>query len=181
LSSRKSNYPRSGHHSSILQPCVWSCPVKAPGYNPLNVNDVMQINNAEGRPGADENVRQAIAHAIDPEVINTRAFDGFGHPTTKAFAEWSIWHNDVPGFEQDVDKARKLLDKARDNGYDGRLVYAATTDPVAQGTARATQAMLESVGFDVEIEYAPSVVELSRRVRVDHDYDIAYGSYSVPD
>src|SRR5699024_8028987 len=32
-----------------------------------------------------------------------------------------------------------------------------------------------------EIEYAPSVVELSRRVRVDHDYDIAYGSYSVPD
>src|SRR5699024_4455412 len=97
---------------------------KYPGfYEPLNMADVLQINNRDGHAGADPNVRKAIALAMDPDVINQRAFNGKGHPTTKIFADWSKWHNDVPAFEQDTAQAQQLVEAAKADGFDGKLTY----------------------------------------------------------
>src|SRR5699024_5405713 len=150
-------------------------------YEPLNLADVLQINNREGHAGADPNVRKAIALAMDPDVINQRAFNGKGHPTTKIFADWSKWHNDVPAFEQDTAQATQLVDAAKADGFDGKLTYVSVNNPVSQAIATSTQAMLNAVGFDVDVQYTATVTDMAKRLYVDHDFDITYSSYSVSD
>src|SRR5699024_9992223 len=50
-----------------------------PGYLDIQgLGSLAPINNAEGRPGADVRVRQAIAYAIDPAAVNERSQDGLG-------------------------------------------------------------------------------------------------------
>ncbi len=173
-----------GVQMTFLRSAEWVADAKGeyPGfYEPLNVNDVLQINNREGHPGADPNLRKAIALAMDPEVINQRALKGDGHPTTKIFAEWSKWHNDVPAFEQDTAQAKQLVDAAKANGFDGKLSYVSVNDPTSQATATATQALLGAVGIDVDVEYAATVTDMVKRLYVDHDFDLGHGSYSISD
>lgn len=153
-----------------------------PGYyEPLSVNDALQINSREGHPGQDQNVRKAMALAVDASVINQRAFNGEGHPTTKVFADWSRWHNDVPATEFDPEQAKQLVSRAVANGFDGNLTYVTANDPVSQSIALSVQAMLDSVGFNVDIQYAASSSDMHKRLYIDHDFDIAYSSYSLPD
>ncbi len=173
-----------GIQMTFLRQAEWVNQAKSkyPGYyEPLNVNDVLQINNREGRPGADPEVRKAIALAIDPDVINQRAFNGEGHPTTKIFADWSKWHNDVPAFEQDTAQAKQLVDAAKAKGYDGHLTYVTVNSPSSQAIATATQAMLNAVGFNVDVQYTATITDMVKRMYVDHDFDMSYGSYSISD
>lgn len=60
-----------------------------PGYvGVLNAGGTEIINNRDERPGSDERVRRAIAHAIDPALIDERAEDGQGMPTSELFGPW---------------------------------------------------------------------------------------------
>ncbi|WP_158726861.1 ABC transporter substrate-binding protein [Tomitella fengzijianii] len=173
-----------GVQMSFLRTAEWISDAKAkyPGfYEPLNLSDMLQINNRAGHPGADPNVRKAIALAVDPEVINQRAFNGDGHPTTKIFADWSEWHNDVPAFTQDTAQAKQLVDAAKANGFDGKLTYVSVNSPAAQAIATATQAMLNAVGFTVDVQYTATITDMVKRLYVDHDFDLTYGSGAISD
>ncbi len=173
-----------GVQMTFLRSPEWvsAAEAKYPGfYEPLNVNDVLQINNREGHPGADPNIRKAIALALDPDVINQRAFGGDGHPTTKIFAEWSKWHNDVPAFTQDTAQAKQLVDAAKAGGFDGNLTYVSVNSPVSQAIATSTQAMLNAVGFNVDVQYTATITDMVKRLYVDHDFGITYSSYSISD
>lgn len=92
------------------------------------------VNTAPGRPGSDVRVRQAMALAIDPAVLDTRVNDGKGFPGQEIFQETSRWHNDVPTLGTDPTKARELLEQAKTDGYDGKISYLAMQDPTAQAT-----------------------------------------------
>ncbi|WP_235681309.1 ABC transporter substrate-binding protein [Tomitella gaofuii] len=173
-----------GVQMTFLRSAEWvaNATDKYPGYyEPLNVADVLQINNREGHPGADPNIRKAIALAMDPDVINQRAFSGDAHPTTKIFAEWSKWHNDVPAFTQDTAQAKQLVDAAKANGFDGNITYVTVNNPVSQAIATSTQAMLNAVGFNVDVQYTATITDMVKRLYVDHDFDLTYGSYSISD
>ncbi len=173
-----------GVQMTFLRSAEWvaNAKDKYPGfYEPLNVADVLQINNREGHAGADPNIRKAIALAMDPEVINQRAFSGDAHPTTKIFAEWSKWHNDVPAFEQNTAQAKELVDAAKANGFDGNISYVTVNNPVSQAIATSTQAMLNAVGFNVDVQYTATITDMVKRLYVDHDFDLTYGSYSISD
>ncbi|WP_158726826.1 ABC transporter substrate-binding protein [Tomitella fengzijianii] len=173
-----------GVQMTFLRSPEWvkAAEAKYPGfYEPLNVADVLQINNREGYPGADPNIRKAIALALDPDVINQRAFSGDGHPTTKIFAEWSKWHNDVPAFTQDTAQATQLVDAAKANGFDGNLTYVSVNNPSSQAIATSTQAMLNAVGFNVDVQYTATITDMVKRLYVDHDFGITYSSYSISD
>ncbi|QCQ90451.1 ABC transporter substrate-binding protein [Rhodococcus sp. SGAir0479] len=140
------------------------------------------INQREGRPGADVRVRQAIALGIDPEALNQRVSGGHGPSGSAMFPEGSKWHNeDVQGVPYDPDKARQLLDQAKADGYDGKLTYVAINEEASRQGALAAQAALNSLGFDVEVAYANSVTDLTRRVYVDRDFDIARSGASLID
>ncbi|QCQ90453.1 ABC transporter substrate-binding protein [Rhodococcus sp. SGAir0479] len=137
------------------------------------------INQREGRPGADERVRRAIVAAVDPETLNQRVDGGFGMPGTDMLQDWSQWHGDVAGTGYDPEAAKKLLAEAKADGYDGRLTYASLQEPGAQNRALAYEAMLEAVGFTVDIAYSNNVNDLVKRMYAQHDYDIGNAGFNI--
>ncbi len=139
------------------------------------------INNREGRPGADVRVRQAIAYGVDPEVINQRANNGLGIASSEILPETSTWHDDAEGIAFDPEKAKSLLAEAQADGYDGKLTYLTNNEPSAEAAALAVQAQLNSIGFDVNIDYAPNVTDLVRKLYVDHDFDLTRAAYQFMD
>ncbi|WP_337199996.1 ABC transporter substrate-binding protein [Rhodococcus rhodochrous] len=140
-----------------------------------------QINQAPGRPGADRRVRQAMAYALDPTVLNQRARDGQGMPGTDLFQPWSQWHGAETGVTPEAARAEQLVDQAKKDGFDGKVTYVSINDPDAQKLALAIQAQLNSVGFDTSIEYTNSAPDMIRRVYVDRDFDLAHGAYNASD
>lgn len=153
-----------------------------PGYiETVSMSMVGQLNNAPGRPGADPTVRQAIAYAVDPEVIDQRARNGQGMPGTDMFQPWSEWHGPTSGITPDAAKAKELLAKAKANGFDGKVTYVGVNEPNSQQIALAVQAQMNAIGFDVTIEYTNSVTDMVKRLYVDRNYDMAFSAYSIAD
>ena len=104
-----------------------------------------------------------------------------GMPGSAIFQDWSQWHNDVPGLAPDPAKARQLLEAAKADGYDGKATYLSISEPNSQANALAIQAQLNAVGFDVTIEYVPSVTDMVKRLYVDKDFDLGFGALSLFD
>jgi peptide/nickel transport system substrate-binding protein len=152
-----------------------------PGYTEaLSLKMVGQLNAAEGRPAADPRVRQAIAYAVDPEVLDQRVREGEGMPGTEMFQSWSEW-NSVPGIEPSQEEATRLLDEAKADGYDGKITFLSVNNPDSQELALAVQAQMNAVGFDTAVEYASSTTDLVKRRYVDRDFDMSFGAYSLSD
>lgn len=137
------------------------------------------INNSEGRPGADIRVRQAMAYAIDPAQIDQRVANGTGLPGSEIFMSWSKWHTDSSPITYDPAKAQELLDQAKADGYDGHLTYTSLSEPTAQAQALAVQAMLQAVGFNVEIVYLNNATDVTKRNYIERDFDISRGAASI--
>lgn len=157
-----------------------------PGFiDVLNAGGAEIINNREGRPGSDVRVRKAIAHAIDPDLIDQRAEEGLGLPGSEMFGPTSQWHTDVPGPAYDPDQATQLLDEAKADGYDGVLQYTVLNEPKDQAIGLAVQSLLQAVGFTVEINFANNAGDLVNSVYVKHDFDLAHAGIglfeSIPD
>ncbi len=147
----------------------------------LGMGSQIAINMREGRPGADERVRQAINLAFDNEAYLERTADGAGLPTKHLFAETSPWYADVEIPAVDRDAAAALLDEAKADGYDGKLSYVAGADPVSQAASVQVEAQLEAVGFDVTLDSADNPTDQTRILYVDHEFDIALSATSVGD
>jgi peptide/nickel transport system substrate-binding protein len=139
------------------------------------------INTRDGRPGEDVRVRQAIAHAFNNEAYLERATQGAGIPSKSIFADTSAWSSGVETPAYDVDAAKKLLDEAKADGYDGKLSYLASADPAAQQAAVQVEAQLEAVGFDVTVDAVGNIADMTTRIYVDHDFDLAQGATSIGD
>lgn len=153
-----------------------------PGYyESVSVTDAMQINSREGRPGSDLRVRQAISMALDPELMIDRARGGEGQAGTGLFEPWSEWYADVPDLGHDLDAARTLLDQAKADGYDGNLVLVTPQTPDETDASRAAQAMLQNVGFTVDVRYISTLTDLVRTLFITHDFDLSNGGWGVDD
>ncbi|WP_137723088.1 ABC transporter substrate-binding protein [Prescottella subtropica] len=153
-----------------------------PGYiETVSMSMVGQLNNAEGRPASDPRVRQAIAYAVDPEVLNQRARNGQGMPGTDLFQPWSIWHGETDGITPDAAKAKELVEQAKADGFNGKITYVGVNEPNAQQIALAVQAQLNAVGFDVVLENTSNITDMVKRLYVDRNYDVSFGAYSISD
>ncbi|WP_235736614.1 ABC transporter substrate-binding protein [Nocardioides alcanivorans] len=143
------------------------------GYlNMVAASDGAIINANEGRPGEDVRVRKAVQLAIDPELIRQRVNGGSGIADSRMFPPYSQWHTDVAGPAYDPEEAKRLLQDAKADGYDGKITYLDGVDPAARDTSLALKALLENVGFEVERETVRSASELITRVH-HLDYDLA--------
>ncbi|WP_182345951.1 ABC transporter substrate-binding protein [Tomitella gaofuii] len=153
-----------------------------PGYLDIQgLGSLGYINQHEGRPGADVRVRKAIAYAVDPEVINQRVENGLGIADSAIVPESSRWYDGAKGVPFDPAQAKKFLDEAKADGYDGTLHYLSGNDPSARAAALAVQAQLNAIGFNVQIDYANSVNDLVRKMYVDHDFDMARSALQLMD
>ncbi|CAM3094102.1 ABC transporter substrate-binding protein [Prescottella defluvii] len=139
------------------------------------------INNREGRPGADLRVRQAIVLGVDPEAINARSNEGLGIADSALVPESSRWYSGAEGVQFDPEKAKQLLDEAKADGYNGKLTYLTNSEKSAEAAALATQASLNSIGFDVKIDYVNSVTDLVRKLYVENDFDMTRSAYAFMD
>ena len=130
------------------------------------------------KPTADVNLRRAMAMAIDPEVMNERASDGVGLPTDRVIHPDSPLSPDVDGPGYNPTEAKKLVDAAKAKGFNGKIdVLCSSLDP---DPGIAVEALLEAVGFDVNLEQV-SPNESTPRIYIEQNYQIACSGTSMQD
>lgn len=153
-----------------------------PGYlEVMNAGSAILVNNAPGRPGADPRVREAMLKAIDPVLVDQRAQAGQGRPSVALFPASSKWYTGAPDSVFDPEGARKLLQDAKSDGYDGAVTFTTRQAPEAKNRALAVQALLGDVGFDVTIEYVTNVGDMIRVMNVERNYDLGQTGFNVRD
>jgi peptide/nickel transport system substrate-binding protein len=123
-------------------------------------------------PTASLKVRQAIAAAIDPEVINERGNDGKGKPGSSIFQEGFRWNPDVPGPEYDPEKAKQLVAEAKAEGWNGTVRLLYNNSPTAVNVGQATQTMLQAVGIDAPLDTTKDTTNQILQVTVQKDFDV---------
>jgi len=110
----------------------------------------------------DLKMRQAIAHAIDVEMVSEAATYGFGKPNPSAVPVHSKYHTELHDswLDYDPEKARALL---RDAGYDGSEIKLQTNKRFQSmfDQAIAIQAMLNAAGMNVSLEVLDWATHLS--------------------
>jgi peptide/nickel transport system substrate-binding protein len=153
------------------------------GYAAISGGQGYLLNGGRGDAPvlADERLRQAIAHAIDPEVINQRVFDGTALPASGLTHPDQRIYPDVDGPEYDPDLATELVEEVKAEGeWDGSVRITCGDNPAAVEQSVTVEAMLETVGFEVEVE-SLSVDQSNQRVLFDGDFDIGCGASSIFD
>jgi peptide/nickel transport system substrate-binding protein len=109
------------------------------------------------------------------------AGEGVGLPSRNIYAPTSRFYADIDTAGYDPELAKKLLDEAKADGYDGTLTYIGQSDPASQAGAVAVKAMLEKVGFEVKTEGLTNVADQIQRIYVTHDYDLVVAAQSLSD
>ncbi len=108
---------------------------------------------------ADRRVRQAIALALDRPALIAGKLGGLAVPATGLLppTHWA-YNPDVPRYDRDLARARRLLDDAGLRDPDGagprprlHLVYKTSADQFRVAIARVIVAQLAEVGIEVEL------------------------------
>jgi peptide/nickel transport system substrate-binding protein len=123
-------------------------------------------------PTASVTVRQAIAAAIDPEVINERGNDGKGRPGSAIFQKEFRWDPGVPGPKFDLEQAKKLVAQAKSEGWDGKVRLLYNNSPTAVNVGQAAQAMLKAAGIEADLDTSKDTTNQIVQVTVQKDFDV---------
>lgn len=112
----------------------------------------------------DKRIRNAVSHAIDKQELVEGILLGFGEPATGPYKPDSWFYNpDVPKFDYDPEKARKLLQETgwKDTDGDGildkdgqKFSFTALTNQgnsIREKTAQIIQYRLKQVGIEMKI------------------------------
>jgi peptide/nickel transport system substrate-binding protein len=148
----------------------------------LGGQGILMNNGVRGSvtPTSDERVRQAILHALDVEAIDQRVNDGAAEATSALFGEKSLYHSDVDGPDYDPTLAKRLVDEVKtQSGWDGTIRLTCTTAQSADSLAVKT--MLDAVGFNVQQDTVPATADLTSKVIVDANFDLACWSVQLFD
>lgn len=149
------------------------------GYTSLqHGGEILLFNLREGSPLADVRVRQGIVQGLDPVAIDQRANDGAGLPSGAVIHPESRDAGAVEPLGYDPDAAKALFDEAKADGWDGTVNLLCDNRPARVDAAIAIEAMLESIGVEVEVETA-TTPDLIRRVTIDANFDIACYGYNM--
>lgn len=147
--------------------------------SPNGLGSMLWINNREGHAGADPRLREAMNLAIDPEVYLERGSDGAGLPSRSIYSQAMEYFEEIDTVEHDPERAKELVAEAKADGAETTVSYIGQSDPASQNAAVAVEAMLEAVGFEVELELLNDITEQTRRIYMTFDYDLAVASMSL--
>ena len=126
--------------------------------------------------------RQAVAHAIDRELVKEIATDNLYQLVDSIFAPGNSAYDPEWKFPYDYDpaKAKELL---KECGYDGKevnFVYCSAY-PIPTGWATTIEACLRSVGINVKMEGTDLAGAIDRFARRDFDMACLEYAASYPD
>jgi peptide/nickel transport system substrate-binding protein len=128
---------------------------------------IILFNNAKP-PFDDKRARQAVAYAIDKDLINERAYDGIRVPSYSGFALDSAYYNpDAQTPHYDPDKARELVDEL--GGLEFTLVCIPT--PEADEILNIIKAEGEEVGMKIKLESQEQGAYVNRMFSKSGDYE----------
>jgi peptide/nickel transport system substrate-binding protein len=131
-------------------------------------------------PTADRRVRQAVALAVDPKIIDQRLNNSTGFPGAEFFQEGSRWESSAPTNEYDTDRAKALVEEVkRETGWDGSIRLNCHNAPSVQGWPIAMQAMLTTVGFRPVLKNDYDISGLVADVLINKSYDVACWGLNV--
>lgn len=116
-------------------------------------------------------VRAAINYAVDRDQVDQRVYDGLGLPGTSMFQDSFRLDPDVPGLTPDLEKAKEFVEKAKADGWDGKVRLFCSTAEADRGLAVAS--LLEAAGIDVELDTQFDSAGMLEVVNIRADYDMA--------
>lgn len=132
----------------------------------------------------DLRVRQAVAHAINRNVILQVAYFGLGQVTASPIAPGiKTYHDPAPSpYAFDIEKANALLDQAGyAKGSDGtRFSVTLDYNPIAEDlrkTAEYTRSALAKIGIKVTLR-AQDLSSFVRRIYTDRDFAFTLNGHS---
>ncbi len=152
-----------------------------------NAGGVVFINNGvrgSTPPTTDVRLREAVALAVDPRVMDERANEGTGQPGSSLLSPNSIYWDDelFAPVEPNIERARELVQEVKDEtGWDGSIRLACHNAPSRIDWAIAAEALLEAAGFEVEVDNDGTVLDLIGTVLVNADFDLACWGFNVSD
>jgi peptide/nickel transport system substrate-binding protein len=130
---------------------------------------------------ADVRLREAVARAIDIDLINERVYGGTALPGTGLTHPDQTIYPGIDGLEYDPDRASELVEEVKEEtGWDGSIRLTGFDTPESMEQSIAVEAMLETVGFEVEVENLPQQ-EALQKILFEGDYDIGAGAASIFD
>jgi peptide/nickel transport system substrate-binding protein len=144
--------------------------------------------NLRNRYLQDRRVRQAIAHAIDQNLVVRTVWYGFGKPATGPVPSvlTQFYNAGVPRYAFDPKRADALLDEAGFPRSAGGRRFKLVHDFLPYGadyqrTAEYMKQALGKVGIDVEIRSQDTAAFL-KRVYTDNEFDFTSNFfYALPD
>lgn len=165
--------------------------IDSSAYSVINDNDSLEITyggssyrylfimNTNHEPLNNPEIRKAIAHALDYDLICSIVTEDVASKVYRPYGiaglENPITEDEVPVYDYDVDKAKQIL------------ADAGITTPINIGTfkiggntkhktlAEAVQQMLLAAGMEMEIEQMDSNVWMSEIMQQDFDFIIFLG------
>jgi peptide/nickel transport system substrate-binding protein len=142
-----------------------------------------QLNSGRGQAPllADPRLRLAIAHALNPDVINERVYDGKGLPSNGLTYKGQKIYAGTDGPAYDLKEAQRLVSEVKGEGtWDGTVRITCPNTPEFTELTITTKAMLEAAGFKVEAENL-STADANTKILSEGNYEIGCGNSVVFD
>jgi peptide/nickel transport system substrate-binding protein len=135
----------------------------------------LMLNNERG-PLGEQQVRQAIACAIDRQELVDNAVFGEGEPTgpftAPAFSQDP--YDGLPCDGRDVELAQQLLEEAgHGDGFSLETIVITGEYETAINEAQVLQAQLSEIGVDLDLEQLETNVYVERWLEADFDAAVA--------
>jgi peptide/nickel transport system substrate-binding protein len=130
---------------------------------------ILLFNNAKP-PFDDVRARQAVAYAINKDLLNERLYSGVRTPSYSAFAPDSPYFNPDAGTPRyDPERAEELVEEL--GGLD--FTIACIPTPEADGILQLVKQMGEQVGMDITVETQEQGAYVNRIFAKGGDYEAA--------
>ncbi len=122
---------------------------------------------------ADIRVRQAIAAAVDPTVLDQRVNSGKGQPTSDLLPPSFKWYPGISGPKYDPATAKKLVDEAKAAGWDGKINLTFNNTPAGQQEGLTVQAELQAVGMNPQLDTSKDVTAQVVAISTQKNFDVS--------
>lgn len=127
-------------------------------------------------------VRQAVAAAFDSKQFNDRVYQGQGLADTALFQKSFPWDPGVAGPKYDLEAAKRLVNEAKAEGWNGTIKVLFTNSAVDSQAAVVVEAMLRAAGMNPVVDATKDSPGQQTIVVSSKDFEISrWGTSIGPD
>ena len=137
------------------------------------------MNQNDGAPLADADLRKAVRHAIDHQMLVDTCWAGRGELIGSMAPVTDPWYEDRTGdYPFDLEEAQRLIGEAGAEGQELRLRIPSLPYAVACGTV--VESMLEDAGLEVTIDELEFPAAWLETVFTNQDFDMSIVAHVEP-